>query len=292
MNKDSDGDGYNDSQEVKAGYNPIGGGRIDSDRDGIIDDAELQLGTDPKNSDSDNDGLPDGDEINVYKTDPLNKDTDGDGYKDGEEIKAGRNPKGDGRLSGYDADQDGLSWEKEEIYGTDSKNFDTDGDGYRDGQEVAAGYDPSGPGRPDFYLKIEKLNLAAPLIWPSGASEEIIQSSLNHGAVIYPTNAAPGQSGNCYITGHSSDYWWKDGKYKQIFASLDKLEANDEVIIEAVQKNNKTIRYAYKIVSKEVVGAGDPNLFADTQKNILTLTTCWPVGTNWKRLMLKGELKE
>jgi LPXTG-site transpeptidase (sortase) family protein len=292
LNKDTDGDGYNDGQEVKAGYNPVGEGRIDSDRDGLIDDLELRLGTDPNNSDSDNDGLSDDDEINVYKTDPLNSDSDQDGYKDGEEVKVGRNPKGDGRLLGYDADQDGLDWGKEEIYGTDSKNFDSDGDGYRDGREVAAGYDPSGSGRPIFYLKIEKLNLAAPVIWPSGTSEEIIQQGLDRGTVIYPTNAAPGQSGNCYITGHSSDYWWKDGKYKQVFVNLDKLEANDEIIIEAVQKNNKTIKYAYRVVSKEVVSAGDPDLFADTQKSILTLTTCWPVGTNWKRLMIKAELKE
>ena len=291
LNKDTDQDGYSDGHEVKAGYNPVGGGRIDSDKDGIIDDIELKIGTDPNNPDSDDDDLPDGDEINVYKTDPLNSDSDGDGYKDGEEVKAGHNPKGDGRLSGYDADQDGLSWEKEKIYGTDSNDFDSDGDGYRDGEEVAAGYDPSGFGRPNFYLKIEKLNLVAPAIWPLGTSEEIIQEGLDRGVVIYPTNAAPGQSGNCYITGHSSDYWWKNGKYKQIFANLDKLEASDGIIIEAVQKNNKTIKYAYRVVSKEVVGAGDPSLFVDTQKNILTLVTCWPVGTNWKRLMLKAELE-
>ena len=292
LNKDTDGDGYNDGKEVKAGYSPIGKGRIDTDRDGIIDDVELKMGTDPNNSDSDNDGLSDGDEINIYKTDPLNPDTDGDGYLDGEEVKAGYNPKGEGRLSGYDADRDGLSWEKEEIYGTNSDNSDSDGDGYRDGEEVATGYDPSGSGRPNFHLKIEKLNLTAPIIWPSGTSEEIILKRLNQGVVIYPTTAAPGQSGNCYITGHSSDYWWKDGEYKQIFASLDKLEASDEIIIEAIQKNNKIIKYAYQIISKEVVDAGDPKLFADTQKNILTLTTCWPIGTNWKRLMIKAELKE
>jgi LPXTG-site transpeptidase (sortase) family protein len=292
LNKNTDGDEYDDGQEVKAGYSPIGGGRIDTDKDGIIDDIELKIGIDPNNSDSDNDGLSDGDEINIYKTDPLNSDSDDDGYKDGEEVRVGHNPNGEGRLFGYDADQDGLSWEKEEIYGTGSNSFDSDGDGYRDGQEVAAGYDPSGPGRPNFHLKIEKLNLAAPIIWPSGASEEIIQEGLDKGVVIYPTNAAPGQSGNCYITGHSSDYWWKDGKYKQVFSNLDKLEASDGIIIEAVQKNNKIIQYVYQVISKEVVGAGDPKLFADTQKNILTLTTCWPIGTNWKRLMIKAELKE
>ena len=268
----------------------------DTDGDKIPDWWEEKYGLNPRSSedakiDTDSDGLTNLQEYK-YGTDPLNKDTDGDGYKDGEEVKAGYNPKGEGRLPGYDADRDGLSWEKEKIYGTDPNNPDTDGDGYKDDEEVSAGYDPSGSGRPKFLLKIEKLNLTAPVIWPLGTSEEIIQKSLSQGVVIYPTTAAPGQNGNCYITGHSSDYWWKPGVYKQIFANLDHLAQKDKVIIEATQKNNKKIKYVYRVISKKVVNASDPKLFADTQKNILTLVTCWPVGANWKRLMIKAELEK
>ena len=49
--------------------------------------------------DSDQDGLSDADEINVYGTNPLKSDTDGDGYLDGDEIKNGYNPLGEGSLS-------------------------------------------------------------------------------------------------------------------------------------------------------------------------------------------------
>ncbi len=48
--------------------------------------------------DSDNDGLSDYEEVNIYGTDPYNPDTDGDGMSDGDEVKAGRNPKGPGML--------------------------------------------------------------------------------------------------------------------------------------------------------------------------------------------------
>jgi len=48
--------------------------------------------------DTDNDGLFDREEVEVYKTDPLNFDTDGDGFLDGDEVKAGYNPKGEGKL--------------------------------------------------------------------------------------------------------------------------------------------------------------------------------------------------
>lgn len=44
------------------------------------------------NKDSDNDGLKDWQEIQIYHTDPCNPDTDGDGYLDGEEVASGYDP--------------------------------------------------------------------------------------------------------------------------------------------------------------------------------------------------------
>ena len=66
---DTDGDGFKDGEEVRAGYNPVGEGKLDSDNDGFPDPDEREFGTDP-----------------------FNPDTDGDGYKDGDEIKNGYNP--------------------------------------------------------------------------------------------------------------------------------------------------------------------------------------------------------
>jgi hypothetical protein len=72
---------------------------VDSDGDGLSDQRELQLGTDPHNPDTDGDGLSDGDEVLKYHTNPLLKDTDGDGYPDGEEVKNGYNPLGAGKCA-------------------------------------------------------------------------------------------------------------------------------------------------------------------------------------------------
>lgn len=57
---------------------------VDSDRDGLSDQIELLLGTDPDNPDSDFDGLNDGDEISAG-TSPLSRDSDGDGIADGDD---------------------------------------------------------------------------------------------------------------------------------------------------------------------------------------------------------------
>ncbi len=71
---------------------------IDSDKDGLDDVREKEIGTDPNKSDTDSDGLIDGDEVIIWKTDPLKADTDGDTYLDGSEVRNGYNPLGPGKL--------------------------------------------------------------------------------------------------------------------------------------------------------------------------------------------------
>ena len=70
------------------------GTRADLDNDGLIDIREkLMYGTSPKLSDTDGDGLLDGEELTfVVPLDPLEPDSDDDGYVDGEEILAGTSP--------------------------------------------------------------------------------------------------------------------------------------------------------------------------------------------------------
>jgi|GEM_PF-3858670 hypothetical protein len=71
---------------------------LDTDSDGLSDERERELGTDPNNVDTDGDGLIDKSEVDIYKTDPNNSDTDGDGYEDGAEVINGFNPDGPGKL--------------------------------------------------------------------------------------------------------------------------------------------------------------------------------------------------
>ena len=68
-------------QDTTAESNEI----IDSDNDGLSDDEEAMLGTDPTNHDSDGDGLADSQEVQ-RETDPNNPDSDGDGFNDFYEV--------------------------------------------------------------------------------------------------------------------------------------------------------------------------------------------------------------
>jgi outer membrane protein OmpA-like peptidoglycan-associated protein len=104
----------------------------DVDEDGLGKCDEELRGTDPRNPDTDNDGLTDGEEYAKYKTDPLNPDTDGDGLRDGMEVLT---VKTSPLIA--DTDKDGLNDGEEYIkYRTNPHEPDSDKDGLSDSYEV------------------------------------------------------------------------------------------------------------------------------------------------------------
>ena len=65
---------------------------LDADGDGLEDAIEVELGTDPYDLDTDDDGAMDGDEYYVHQTGTLNPDNDADGVLDGDEVANGTDP--------------------------------------------------------------------------------------------------------------------------------------------------------------------------------------------------------
>lgn len=64
----------------------------DTDGDGLSDEYELSIGTDPYRPDSDADQLNDGQEVLVYHSVPLDPDINDNGYLDGVEVQWGYDP--------------------------------------------------------------------------------------------------------------------------------------------------------------------------------------------------------
>ncbi len=150
---DTDGGGVRDgSEDVNRNgavdgteTNPVAGHgtddtnavNADTDGDGLTNATETLLGSDPNDADSDDDGLPDGEEANPAadtdrdgKINVLDPDSDGDGLFDGTEAGNGCSAAGTTVNNPITciADTDPLTW-------TSPVDPDTDNGGIKDGAE-------------------------------------------------------------------------------------------------------------------------------------------------------------
>lgn len=116
--------------------------------------------------------------------------------------------------------------------------------------------------------------------------EDIFMKELVNGIVRYPGSARPGEIGNSFIFGHSSNFPWLEWKYNDVFALMDHLVFGDEIIAYYWQK-----KYVYKIKEKKVIRPGDTSVLKrNNNVSEITLMTCWPVGTTLNRMVVVWEL--
>ena len=116
-------------------------------------------------------------------------------------------------------------------------------------------------------LEIPKIDLKVAVI--HGTSQE----DLNKGAGFYAQSKHP-EIGNVSIAAHRG-LW---------FRHLDRLEANDEIILTL-----GTNRYHYLVREQFITHSRDWSVIDSTGKAELTLTTCLYT-TNTKRLIVKADL--
>jgi sortase A len=135
----------------------------------------------------------------------------------------------------------------------------------------------------NYSLKIDKLGIDTPIVLDvDGADEEEYNKSLENGVAHMKGTAKPGEDGNIVIFGHSSKNEKYHGDYGEIFAGLNNLETGDEIKI--VDSEGNEINY--KVESKDIVLPSDISVLDQNNRNRLTLLTCWPIGSNEKRLVI------
>ena len=132
-------------------------------------------------------------------------------------------------------------------------------------------------------------NISIPAISIKGAVVSTIDTDLAKHLVNYQGTGIPGKNGNAVIFGHSTLPQLFDAKdYKTIFANAYKLKNGDNIY---VLINN--VNYKYKIFKTVVVDPSDTSALAqDYNNSYLTLVTCTPPGTIWKRLIVKARLEK
>lgn len=225
-NPDLDGDGITNDNEVVLGTDP---NNPDTDGDGVPDGTEVNNGSDPlnpcspnsnvANCDSDGDGISNPDEA-VLGTNPNNPDTDGDGIPDGTEVNNGSDPLNpcdpddSSPDCNLDTDGDGIPNAQEAIIGTDPNNPDTDGDGIPDGTEVANGSNPLDPCSPNAVGLQCKPGMVIPTAFsPNGDNNNDIYRLIAGSDIKTFTVSIYDRWGNKMFQTSESGFGW-DGTYK------------------------------------------------------------------------------
>ncbi|MBI2621083.1 MAG: sortase [Candidatus Levybacteria bacterium] len=155
----------------------------------------------------------------------------------------------------------------------------TIGTDYTDARNWYPGID-QGQNIATYKISIPKINIEDALVSNS-------DTDLTKHLVQYNSDTLPGKDGNSVIFGHSTlPQLFDPGNYKTILANAYKLEVGDKVIIEI---NNKL--YSYKIESIIVVDPSDTSILAQNfTDSFITIITCTPPGTVWKRLVIKARI--
>ena len=112
-------------------------------------------------------------------------------------------------------------------------------------------------------------------------------SDLSTHLVQFNSDTYPPKEGNSVIFGHSTlPQLFDPNNYKTVFANAYKIKTGDEIVI-----TNNNRNYIYKVISLTVVEPTDTSVLAqDFSDSYLTIITCTPPGTIWKRLIIKAKI--
>lgn len=137
-------------------------------------------------------------------------------------------------------------------------------------------------------LVIPALGISAPILFADSVDEKTFQALLKNGVVHYPQTALPGEVGNVYIFGHSSDYWWESGNYKTVFEKLPKIKIGDSITL----FDSRGQQFTYEVYETKVIEPTDTAVLDQTtvSTKTLTLQTSYPIGTARQRFIVVAKL--
>lgn len=163
-------------------------------------------------------------------------------------------------------------------------------------KEVQANYDAYRPSTwfvnslanrgPDF-KNSSTYTVSIPKLKIEKATVVIGGDDLKKSLIAWPTSAIPGSYGVTVIFGHSELPSLANPKnYSGIFTFIMDLKDKDEIFIDA-----DNVRYRYLVFDKKVVEPSDLSVLEQRfDSPYLTLITCVPPGTLWKRGVVKARL--
>lgn len=144
----------------------------------------------------------------------------------------------------------------------------------------------------DFYVVIPKILAYSPIeldVDPYDKANylKILQDDT---VAMSSSSNMPGKGvGNMtFLFAHSTEQNVTDMRNNAVFYLLGEMKEGDPIFI----RNGDDV-YTYIVYKQMVVGAKEVEYldYKEDDKEVLILQTCWPLGTNWKRLLVFAQRK-
>jgi len=138
-------------------------------------------------------------------------------------------------------------------------------------------------------ILIPSIGVRAPIVYVEVIDEALFVDALHRGVVHYPLTAIPGEPGNAFLFGHSSDWIGVDDPYRNVFALLPHLKVGDEIYV----SNPEGQTFVYVVGETFIVSPTDTRVLdqGDGSTSNLTLQTSYPFGTALARYIVRATLK-
>lgn len=135
---------------------------------------------------------------------------------------------------------------------------------------------------PSYVISVPKIKIEQAIV-------STVDTDLEKHLINYQGTGIPGKNGNAVILGHSTlPQLFNPKDYKTILANAYKLSNGD-----AIYAMVNGVTYTYRIFKITVVDPDNSSAFIqDYDNSYLTLVTCTPPGTTWKRLIVKAVLEK
>lgn len=136
-------------------------------------------------------------------------------------------------------------------------------------------------------VKVDAYSLSIPKLGLENLEVSTRDYDLEKHLVQYLGTSLPGENGTAVIFGHSTlPQLFNPKNYKTIFATLHTVKIGDDIFATV-----GGVTYKYKIFSITITDPEDTNILSQSfDHSYITLVTCTPPGTIWKRLVVRASL--
>ncbi len=138
----------------------------------------------------------------------------------------------------------------------------------------------------EFRIIIPKIDLSSKIlsnIDPYNKEEYL--AALGQGVAQAKGSALPGNIGNIFLFAHSTNSPFTSYN-NAVFYLINKLTSGDEIYL-----SYQGQKYKYLVTETKIIDPSEVKYLQNSErKQSLTLMTCWPPGTTWKRLLVISHL--